>query len=541
MRVVKIVISSILLAALVGVGLFVGIVFWQKQRQYSNERTAEDTLQLLIDAEEDFRGNDRDGNGIADFLTGDIAGLYSFRATRDGKEAHLIPREVAEADAAPLKPLVPMPIPYRGYLFRALDTDRSSDPPDNYRQATDKEGGKVHHPSKFGFVAYPVRFGETGRFSFIANQGGFTHRLRADGSSLRDWPKDPSGFKLTFQKSPPTPTTVIRNVDAELPRTTVTANLSEKHVRGRNLLWCASFQLAWDDLGRTLRLPLDLEGQPEMATALNRHLVDGSIVDPGKVLAIGGPAGPETFARIREEMRRKFPGVEAPDFPRDDPDGKALAFAYLQAHLPFALPLFRHEGISFQGKKVSAFGLWEGLWERWSERGGPEPAAELLEKTVKVCAFGEDFFVVTLQPAAKDEKIIIARGQPGNTLFDTVTAAMRFTRNPQYPPGGIRKQDTLIVPCVNFDLKHRFREVEGSPHRFLRGDGWIKEAWQTLKFRLDEEGASLEALAHASASMDDSPGRRMVCEGPFLILLVHGSAELPYFALWVENDELLVR
>jgi hypothetical protein len=101
---------------------------------------------------------------------------------------------------------------------------------------------------------------------------------------------------------------------------------------------------------------------------------------------------------------------------------------------------------------------------------------------------------------------------------------------------------TFQRDSTSLRVQIRTREIEGPEHRFLRGDGWIKEAWQTMKFRLDEEGASLETLAHAPASMDDvSPGRKMVCDGPFLILLARGSAELPYFALWVENDELLVR
>jgi len=134
-------------------------------------------------AQADFRANDRDGNGVPDFWTGDVAGLLRYG---------LIDRATAEADTRPLRPLVPLPIPSDGYYFRALDADGSIAPPETYRQETDRTSGKVHHPSSFGFVAYPAEPGATGSQILIINENGTVFGCRANIPVPNAWPDDPS-------------------------------------------------------------------------------------------------------------------------------------------------------------------------------------------------------------------------------------------------------------------------------------------------------------------------------------------------------------
>ena len=46
-----------------------------QDKRSSNIQSAGNRLRSLASAQADFRGNDRDGNGIQDFWTGDVAGL----------------------------------------------------------------------------------------------------------------------------------------------------------------------------------------------------------------------------------------------------------------------------------------------------------------------------------------------------------------------------------------------------------------------------------------------------------------------------------
>jgi hypothetical protein len=142
------IVGVLILIGLAAMSSIWGWIRWRKHISYENDYEAYVVLKgSLSSAETDYRANDRDGNGINDFWTGDVAGLYQFG---------LIDRSIAEADVRPITPLVPKPIPRRGFFFVALDADRRENPPEPYRQDTDKKSGKVHNLRGFGFCAFPA-------------------------------------------------------------------------------------------------------------------------------------------------------------------------------------------------------------------------------------------------------------------------------------------------------------------------------------------------------------------------------------------------
>jgi hypothetical protein len=143
-----------------------------------NERSAQSSLRTLSTAEADFRLNDRDQNGVPDFWTGDVAGLCG-----------LAGRDIAQADAHPIHPLVVTPIPHHGYYFAALLFDDSETPPEAYRQDTDRKSGKVHHLSKFGFVAFPAD-PASGMKIYIINENNTVFHRVDEAPPPKNWPTD---------------------------------------------------------------------------------------------------------------------------------------------------------------------------------------------------------------------------------------------------------------------------------------------------------------------------------------------------------------
>jgi hypothetical protein len=513
--------------------------FHQDVDRADNERAASRALKSITSAEAEFRANDRDGNQVNDYWTGDVAGLYYTRpnTSQVGPEIRLIERTIAEADAAPLKPLVPVPIPYHGYLFRALEVDDEPEPATGERSPKKETSGspppgKVRHRSKFGFVAYPAEYPKTGKYYYFVNENNCIGRDVGDGKDVVNW-LDPSGPTLRRPNGAPTPVKVVADAQKGLTRTTVTAHLLERHQPNQNLVWCATMQFAWNALEKTLGFPLELQGSPPMAVAMNRKLLGIEVADPEKYVIFSGKRNSQVLEQIKTEMRKRFPRAELP--PLDwQPDDTAMAFAYLFANLPFETPLFRHQkGISFRGEHVSAFGLWDAHSQK--------PLREQLRE-VTVCEFASDSdFVVQLHSTAPGERIIVARVTPGETLLDTVQSVMKRSLK---QTDGLVESDDLIIPCVNFDLTRTYPEVEGPRFRFVHGgEQFIRTAYQRTQFRLDELGARLESVATAWSMLNGDPpkGRKMICDGPFLILLARVGAPLPYFAFWVENEELLVR
>jgi len=171
-------------------------------QQRANERKASTSLQTLAAAEADFRSNDRDGNRVNDFWTGDVAGLYTLKDP-DGNMIKLIELGVALADAAPLgagaaqgRYVAPSTLgtlrPKAGYYFRAMTHDTSSGKSEPYAISTGGEPdlGKVHHLSSFGFCAYPAEYGVSGTRTFIINEGNTIAWKDTMGEPVLEFPSD---------------------------------------------------------------------------------------------------------------------------------------------------------------------------------------------------------------------------------------------------------------------------------------------------------------------------------------------------------------
>lgn len=174
----------------------------------SSERNASASLKTLATAEADFRANDRDGNGINDFWTGDVAGLYCIspgagRASDPARAIKLIEISVAGADSDPLRaPGDPYGIsirawveasPKAGYWYWALRGDGTETPPAPYR--TDTHGtpnaGGFYNTSRFGFLAYPDR-PSVAKVAFMINEANRMIRKSCD-SSVRPGSLQPPG------------------------------------------------------------------------------------------------------------------------------------------------------------------------------------------------------------------------------------------------------------------------------------------------------------------------------------------------------------
>lgn len=144
-----------------------------------NEKKAARWLTALAAAEADFREN-RPAPGTAkDYWVGDVAGLW-----HAGK---LIVKELGEADAKPIRPMVPAAVPLDGYLFETLVGDASRMRPEPFREGAMLSRGPGHHPEKFGFCAYPAQYGVTGRSTFLINQDGKVISGDNGGKACRWW------------------------------------------------------------------------------------------------------------------------------------------------------------------------------------------------------------------------------------------------------------------------------------------------------------------------------------------------------------------
>lgn len=192
-----------------------------KSRRASNERSASTMLKTLTAAEADFRANDRDGNGVNDYWTADVKGLYTMTtaATPGARDPSLklieLPVAAADADGTfasaggenvPLSVFTPSKA-RDGYWFLAMRTDQDlkGTPDMSYRMDTKGTPpmGPVHHPSKFAFVAFPDSPG-AGELIFATNERNtiFAQSLPADARIGREVPPGRKGLDPIWQHWP---------------------------------------------------------------------------------------------------------------------------------------------------------------------------------------------------------------------------------------------------------------------------------------------------------------------------------------------------
>jgi prepilin-type N-terminal cleavage/methylation domain-containing protein len=175
----------------------------------SNERNASTTVKTLTSAEADFRFNDRDGNHVNDFWTGDVKGLYTLtpakvrgaRGDLSDPPIRLIELSAAAADVdAGLVPaggenmalgLFAARNPKSGYWYSALEADLSLKADDPHRLYREDTGGpipmgKCHSLIKFGFVAIPAS-SSTGKYLYMINENNTAFRRPVAAGAYKDY------------------------------------------------------------------------------------------------------------------------------------------------------------------------------------------------------------------------------------------------------------------------------------------------------------------------------------------------------------------
>jgi hypothetical protein len=335
------------------------------------------------------------------------------------------------------------------------------------------------------------------------------------------------------------------------PATTVTAHLEVEIESGKNLLYCATFQIAWDQLRDDVLdgHPLRLEGDPAVTRALNERLVGKRDISAEYYLAMAGFGRDRIVERIKRALWEKFdrmPGLDLLCRPDD-----ILAYAFLEKGIPFDTEFqVLLDPLKFgDGVEVQAFGIDQ-------ERGAEDQVVILDYRTA-------DDFVIKLQGSPRvdadiefgaridrpriGDDVILAKVAPQATLRETIEAVLARASEEASGRSGssLGPQEVLKIPKIDVDVLHRYSDLVGRSllNRGFEGHS-ISEAVQAVKFTLDETGAEVRseaAIVVAKGIAIPEEPREFVFDKPFLLCLREKKAEYPYLAMWVDNSELLVK
>lgn len=334
-----------------------------------------------------------------------------------------------------------------------------------------------------------------------------------------------------FSPSPP-----ILDAKAEdLRATHVSAVLGAPIQPGTNLLWCATFQLAWNEATEFFGEGLSFVEDVPLAATLNRKEFNKGDLDEASYVTFGGVFSPGVPDRIQREVSRKF----GPDFnPQlaSPPTANTVAFFYacLSKNLAFEKEFQRIEHpLVFGTNEVAAFGIEPGYPGSWR-----------LRQQVRFLDYqNTNDFIIELKTSSKTDTLLLAKMPPQQTLAETVKEVTRRASGHASPDVGF---NSLLIPKTDFQLTRTYGELLDKHLALKRTTDWngywIAVAEQNVRFRLDEKGAALKSEASVAVASEATLAEPvdLVFDKPFLVLLQRVGADSPYFALWIDNAELLV-
>jgi len=346
--------------------------------------------------------------------------------------------------------------------------------------------------------------------------------------------------------------TIMKTFDGastDLKATKVVPTLETQIKDGSNAVWCSSFLAAWKSLEKDIAgQDISLEGSPQISTLLNKADDPRPYVPAGSMYVAAGWRHKGVTDRIIKELKAAFPFKEPPKFP-DIRSDSFVAYAYLEANVKFTIPYFQNrkplEFTDSNGRKtkVASFGIRpEDDYAYNQLRSQPhilfckgDPANSEIEFAVDLCA------------DSSPSQIIIARIKREPSLRaalqriekEVQSLEVRRKKDPGFSKhmGNIGPNDVLLVPDFFWQISHHFAELEGRTflNPTLKGQR-IDIARQDISFRLDRSGAELKS----ESKMYCMPiPTHFLLDRPFLIFMRKKGAAEPYFAMWIDNGELL--
>jgi hypothetical protein len=335
----------------------------------------------------------------------------------------------------------------------------------------------------------------------------------------------------------------------DLQQTAVVATLECPLPEHKNVIWCSTFQMAWDKLKRdVIGEPIQIPAAQELADRLNRSEFPTGSIDEKSCYVAAGFVKNGIIEQVQKEMAKRFPSEPVPTF-----DEKyrtlldvILAYAYLNVAVEFEQPYCACPG---------AFEFRDSMGERTSVAAFRAQAYDRVQVEILYHDFGQSpdtaQFVVDLSKRTQPYQVVLARVPQCRTLRDAAKAVQEkiaeFATRPHYEAQcKLQPIDTLTVPDVLYKLTHHFEELLDKD---LRNAKWplsyISEAMQKIDFALSRKGVVLKSEARVrpatrGVSRDEQKPRHFHFDRPFLICVQKREPNAtPFFLMWVDNAELM--
>lgn len=297
---------------------------------------------------------------------------------------------------------------------------------------------------------------------------------------------------------------------AAFPATAIVPTLEEDVDWTKNILYCPTLCLAWQDLKDTLPQPLLIDAKLGHLKCLHEsqgHLGALEERDYEKKVTIEG-------RKVRIEVAFK-------------------------ANLLLATPLqINPILLDFKGQQVACFGGY-----------GADTA---VTQQVKLLFYeSNQEFALALSPKEEGEELILyktekKKGRSLEALYDALTHKIaRYQRKNKANKNAWIAEDVVAIPTLALNINKKYKRLIDLPFRAGEELYTIKKAEQRIGLVLNQAGALVESEAEVEVSrsldaQEPFQSRRplqLVFDSDFLLVTQKSEGTAPYLLAWVSTPE----
>ena len=301
-----------------------------------------------------------------------------------------------------------------------------------------------------------------------------------------------------------------------------------------NKVWVGTFNLVWNDfMNDVVKEKVEFkDGESELANELNKQSFKADQLSEKSYFKIHGQAmGEDLKNKIQNGIKQKFNEdsklVDRIDW--NDSNGYVL-YAMLKKEFNFLEPFSTAMGsMKFNNSetKVKCFGV--------DSSNNP-----IASKNVEILFYNsEDDFAIKLK-TKEGEEVILYKTTGENNSFEENYEEVKKKQSGYSEKTTFEKDDMLRIPFIKVNAEINYDELCG--REIINSEYYIKQALQTIDFELNNIGGSVksEAVIDATQKAITKNARKMIFDSDFILYLKEENKEQPYFALKVDNTDVLV-
>ena len=301
-----------------------------------------------------------------------------------------------------------------------------------------------------------------------------------------------------------------------------------------NKVWVGTFNLVWNDfMNDVVKGPIIfVDGESELANELNKQSFKVNQLSENSYFKIHGQAMGEGLKnKIKNGIKQKFNEnsqlIDRIEW--NDSNGYVL-YAMLKKEFKFLEPFSTAMGsLEFNNSetRVKCFGV----------DSSNKPDAS---KNIEVLFYNsEEDFAIKLK-TKESEDVILYKTTGENKSFEENYEKIKIKQSNYTGKTTFEKDDMLRIPFIKVNEEINYDELCG--RQIKNSKYYIKQALQTIDFELNNVGGSVksEAVIDATEKALAKSTRKMIFDSDFILYLKETSKEQPYFALKVDNTDVLV-